>query len=70
MKVMIDKRLITEPGIKDFDIDPVKKEIVTVGKKIYFISMDSEGNVNRKEAGAKLKYIESVKFIKEENRIY
>ena len=70
MKVMIDKRLITEPGIKDFDIDPVKKEIVTVGKKIYFISMDSEGNVNRKEAGAKLKYIESVKFIKEENQLF
>ena len=40
MKVMIDKRLITESGIKDFDIDPVKKEIVAVGKKIYFISMD------------------------------
>ena len=70
MKVMIDKRLITEPGLKDFDIDPVKKEIVTVGKKIYFISIDSEGNVNRKEAGAKLKYIESVKFIKEENQLF
>ena len=38
MKVMLDKRLITESGIKDFDIDPVKKEIVAVGKKIYFIS--------------------------------
>ena len=70
MKVMLDKRLITESGIKDFDIDPVKKEIVAVGKKIYFISMDSEGNVNRKEAGAKLKDIEAIKFIKEESQLF
>lgn len=70
MKVMLDKRLITESGIKDFDIDPVKKEIVAVGKKIYFISIDSEGNVNRKEAGAKLKDIEAIKFIKEENQLF
>ena len=70
MKVILDKKLINENGLKDFDLDPVNKDLIAVGKKLYFISQDFDGNVNIKELGGKLKNIEAVKFIKEENQLF
>ena len=40
MKVILDKKLINEKGLKDFDLDPVNKDLVAVGKKLYFVSQD------------------------------
>ncbi len=70
MKVILDKKLINEKGLKDFDLDPVNKDLVAVGKKLYFVSQDLEGKVIIKELGGKLKNIEGVKFIKEENQLF
>lgn len=70
MKVILDKKLITEKGIKDFDIDPVNKEVVAVGKKLYIITIDIEDNVKIREFGGKLKNIEAIRFIKEENQLF
>ena len=70
MKVILDKKLINENGLKDFDLDPVNKDLVAVGKKLYFVSQDLEGKVSIKELGGKLKNIEAVKFIKEENQLF
>ncbi|MCP1222861.1 uracil-DNA glycosylase [Sebaldella sp. S0638] len=70
MKVILDKKLINENGLKDFDLDPVNKDLVAVGKKLYFVSPDFEGNVNVTELGGKLKNLEAVKFIKEENQLF
>ena len=66
MKVILDKKLINEKGIKDFDLDPVNKEIVVVGKKLYIVTTDFDNNIIIKEFGGKLKNIEAIKFIKEE----
>ena len=70
MKVILDKKVINEKGLKDFDLDPVNKDLVAVGKKLYFISQDFSGNVKIKELGGKLKNIEAIKFIKEENQLF
>ena len=70
MKVILDKKLINEKGLKDFDLDPVNKDLVAVGKKLYFVSQNLEGKEIIKELGGKLKNIEGVKFIKEENQLF
>ena len=49
MKVILDKKLINEKGLKDFDLDPVNKDLVAVGKKLYFVSQDLEGKEIIKE---------------------